>query len=1742
MRPMPINLDYKLDPDTWGDSLDPTATDLTQPMLHSYVQRMILSYQGSYVEGLQLWEEFRDDFQGWTQELFAMLDRKAAKALRDHLVLRDVWIEKPRGGRSWAQCFMTLLEEDERAEWTQERWDERAPMLQALNTAMQASRQQTTNASGATPTTNNPQPTPETSSLPKQTAHLSGLVYGGGFVPPGATVQPTHQTTAQLRGMVSQFEGSIPPGATPQPTAQQPLPNQQPLLELQANDQFAIPGQTESGPTPAKLLTELLKVYNSEAMKYGSEEYDILDQKLQVFYDCCNKIGISQDHYHAAFSTMLKGRASNFYYDKLSGRGYDFNTLVSMTRTHFETEEKRQKYLSEWREINLLRTISENPDKSRLECFQAMIDKLQVVQRGLPREYQHDHILRDQVVNACRGVDECNLSLYKPAPTFEGLCADMRSAIGTAVRSQQARSAYHTKSAQAFNTNIQNEELGDHYDFDQNWTDRTYGGRGRGHGRSFGNRGKPGSRGNFRGGQQPRFQKKCYVCKNPGCFSTKHTPDERKRAYVDYRRQQQASYVADDITQEEYGTFLISYEGLEGLEGLDDFELTEQFMTLKIEKSPFEQGEHFLTEWGEINGPQAVSILNDHSAYHVFTKCDPFEHSAFLKPGGGNETDSSESTDEPGSRGIEEEHATFTLDRYSSDEFHGIMPDSGAAGISSAGEQQVMALRKKDPTAEIDTSTAGNNTIRFGKGTAIVKGVVRINTPIGYITFHVVPTNTPFLLCLQDMDALGVQFDNLKNVLIQGNRTIPIVRKWGHPWMLLNKPEETLAWSHLTESELRQLHRRFGHPSVQRLVNVLQRAGHDVDTALLKAITKYCEQCQMHEKAPGRFKFTLKDDHEFNYSVYVDIMYLDGKPTLQVVDSATNFEAARFVKDMSTREVWNALRACWIDVYLGPPDVVVHDAGKNFASTEFKQLAGSLSIQVKEVPVEAHNSVGKVERCHATLRRAYEIIKEELKDESIDKEIVLQMAVKAINDTAGPDGIVPTLLVFGAYPRMTEMDPPSPSVAVRAEAIRMAMKEVRKLHAKRQVNDALAMRNGPSTLTTLNLPLQSEVRVWREKDGWQGPYKLLAIDGETCTIDMPRGPTNFRSTVVKPFYREQIEEQEPVVTHEPGSPGDRYENQPPNQPRGRGRPKGSRNKPRPNQHIRHSDRQSTNTSQGTDDDQFIAAATSEGKIFRAFMTRKEHADMDLALELRKRGTINTPGRPFEKAQQQEIEGLIARGVFEFMKYDYVKHSGVRLFNSRLVNEVKGKSTDKPYEKSRLVIQAYNDEGKELILTQSPTIQRASQRVLLAITPSLARQGIKLYLRDVTQAYIQSTTMLNRLILAKLPKEMCDKFPEGTIMVVRKPLYGIPEAGTHWWATYYKHHKEKLSMVTSTYDPCLLISTNKYAFGVVGMQTDDTLFLASPEFAALEDSELQKAQLTAKPRDQLTTEVKLMFNGCILSMDSNDTLHIVQKDQGKKLKLATETGDGLQQEYLEQRARGAYIASICQPEALFDLSVAAQHKNPTAAEVRTLNKRLDWQMKNLDRGIKYIPLDLQHAKLFVFVDGSFANNEDLSSQIGYLIILANESVGDNEFKVTGNLIHYSSIKSKRVTRSVLASEIYGMVGGVDMAIAINTTIQMITEQLTLPKTSIVVCTDSYSLYECLVKLGTTREKRLMIDIMALRQSYERREIMEIRWIKGDDNPADAMTKSSPNRSLEQFVDTNQLTVRVDGWVERAETTE
>ncbi len=109
----------------------------------------------------------------------------------------------------------------------------------------------------------------------------------------------------------------------------------------------------------------------------------------------------------------------------------------------------------------------------------------------------------------------------------------------------------------------------------------------------------------------------------------------------------------------------------------------------------------------------------------------------------------------------------------------------------------------------------------------------------------------------------------------------------------------------------------------------------------------------------------------------------------------------------------------------------------------------------------------------------------------------------------------------------------------------------------------------------------------------------------------------------------------------------------------------------------------------------------------------------------------------------------------------------------------------------------------------------------------------------------------------------------------------------------------------------------------------------------------------------------------------------------------------------------------------------------------------------------------------------------------------------------------------------------MAHGFDIGAAIKATVKL-QLNINLP---LILCTDSKSVYKCFVKLGTTQEKRLMIDVMCLHQLYERRKIAKIKWIDGNSNPADAITKSKPLLALKRFIDINRIELKTVKWVKR-----
>jgi hypothetical protein len=93
------------------------------------------------------------------------------------------------------------------------------------------------------------------------------------------------------------------------------------------------------------------------------------------------------------------------------------------------------------------------------------------------------------------------------------------------------------------------------------------------------------------------------------------------------------------------------------------------------------------------------------------------------------------------------------------------------------------------------------------------------------------------------------------------------------------------------------------------------------------------------------------------------------------------------------------------------------------------------------------------------------------------------MAIKAVNNTAEPNGLVLTLLVFSTYPRITITNTLSFTVTEHSKTITKAIKQIAELHAKRQVTDVLRQQNSPNISDTLDVLINKDVLIYKKDKG-----------------------------------------------------------------------------------------------------------------------------------------------------------------------------------------------------------------------------------------------------------------------------------------------------------------------------------------------------------------------------------------------------------------------------------------------------------------------------------------------------------------------------------------------------------------------------------------------------------------------------------------------------------------------------------
>lgn len=97
------------------------------------------------------------------------------------------------------------------------------------------------------------------------------------------------------------------------------------------------------------------------------------------------------------------------------------------------------------------------------------------------------------------------------------------------------------------------------------------------------------------------------------------------------------------------------------------------------------------------------------------------------------------------------------------------------------------------------------------------------------------------------------------------------------------------------------------------------------------------------------------------------------------------------------------------------------------------------------------------------------------------------------------------------------------------------------------------------------------------------------------------------------------------------------------------------------------------------------------------------------------------------SKQKEFARLLKKDLFKVVTTDSIS-SNAQIFHSCFVDEIRNPGTDKAYEKSWLIIQAYNNKEKHFILIQSPIIERVSQRLIVCLAAMFQdNDNIKLYL-------------------------------------------------------------------------------------------------------------------------------------------------------------------------------------------------------------------------------------------------------------------------------------------------------------------------------------------------------------------------------------------------------------------------------
>ena len=363
--------------------------------------------------------------------------------------------------------------------------------------------------------------------------------------------------------------------------------------------------------------------------------------------------------------------------------------------------------------------------------------------------------------------------------------------------------------------------------------------------------------------------------------------------------------------------------------------------------------------------------------------------------------------------------------------------DSGATSTVSGESWMDVYVDSLTPEkkAQIKYSNT-NNSFKFGSGD-VHKSLYKVTIPatIGkteiLIETDVVKLDIPMLLSKQSMKnaQTEINFEN-DTVKMLGEIQDVSVTTSGHYAVALNQNQVildkvtvkgdsiTLILQHDVADKLktaRKLHCQFSHPHVNKLLDLINKAGLGNDGELIKQVkevSRTCQICKQYRRPSALPAVGMPMASEFNEVVAMDIKFLNGKMILHLIDHLTRYSAAAILSSKKPEEIINKIFQIWISVF-GPPSKFFSDNGGEFNNELFRTLCEKYNITVKTTAAEAPWSNGLCERHNAVLA---ETVLKTMADVNCSMDIALNWAVHSKNSLSNVHGFSPYQLAIGYTP------------------------------------------------------------------------------------------------------------------------------------------------------------------------------------------------------------------------------------------------------------------------------------------------------------------------------------------------------------------------------------------------------------------------------------------------------------------------------------------------------------------------------------------------------------------------------------------------------------------------------------------------------------------------------------------------------------------------------------------------------